>query len=158
MAIILPSLIGWKGDLFHYKRNQIFESENLKTLIVVVINYSKLKKLHARLLSTSWSNCSFPAFISEVDTKHIFWVLSIPSDPFHELKKRKEEFLWIKKQHGCRALFHRSLSWGGVQVLDGKKPSFSFHVFATVMSMTRILVFFWLNFCNFFVNREKYNI
>ena len=31
---------------------------------------------------TSWSNCSFSAFISEVDTEHICRVLSIPSDPF----------------------------------------------------------------------------
>ena len=38
-----------------------------------------------RIILTSWSNCSFPAFISEVDTNHIFRVLSIPSDPFQEL-------------------------------------------------------------------------
>ena len=30
-------------------------------------------------------NCSFPAIISEVDTKYICQVLSIPSDPFQEL-------------------------------------------------------------------------
>ena len=33
----------------------------------------------------SWSNCTFPAFISEVDNVHICRELSIPSDPFQEL-------------------------------------------------------------------------
>ena len=33
----------------------------------------------------SLSDCSFSAFISEVDTNYIFRVLSIPSDPFQEL-------------------------------------------------------------------------
>ena len=33
----------------------------------------------------SLSDCSFPAFISEVDTNYIFRVLLIPSDPFQEL-------------------------------------------------------------------------
>ena len=42
------------------------------------------KFLHG-FVKTSWSKCSFPAFISEVDTNHIFRVLSIPSDPFQEL-------------------------------------------------------------------------
>ena len=37
------------------------------------------------LQTTSWSNCSFPAFNSEVDTKYMLRVLSIPSDPFQEL-------------------------------------------------------------------------
>ena len=37
------------------------------------------------IYKTSWSNCSFPAFISEVDTIYICRVLSIPLDPFQKL-------------------------------------------------------------------------
>ena len=39
---------------------------------------------------TSWSDCSFSAFISEVDTKHIFRVLSTQSGPFQELNMINE--------------------------------------------------------------------
>ena len=42
-----------------------------------VISFSKI----------SWSTCSFPTFISQFDTNHIFGVLSIPSDSFQELRK-----------------------------------------------------------------------
>ena len=47
---------------------------------------------------TSWSNCSFSAFISEVDTEHICRVLSIPSDPFQELHmfRTKQHRKWSK--------------------------------------------------------------
>ena len=44
-----------------------------------------LRAKSATVYLTSWSNCCFPAFISEVDTKYIFRVLSILSDPFQEL-------------------------------------------------------------------------
>ena len=45
---------------------------------------TKRDNLKKRKRSTSWSNCSFSAFISEVGTEHICRVLSIPSDPFQE--------------------------------------------------------------------------
>ena len=41
-------------------------------------------KVRTETLVVSWSSCSFPAFISELDTNHIFRVLLIPLDPFQE--------------------------------------------------------------------------
>ena len=53
--------------------------------IICAKNWVLSKVVPQHLETTSWSNCSFPAFISEVDTKYIFRVLSIPLDPFQEL-------------------------------------------------------------------------
>ena len=42
-------------------------------------------QINDNLVLSAWSNCSFSAFIFEVDTEHICRVLSIQSDPFQEL-------------------------------------------------------------------------
>ena len=84
---LLHQKLKWKKPRFTYNfyfpvnfsiRNVSPEIENimwLKTYTNFVSEY----------ISISWSTCSFPAFISEFDTNHIFRVLSIPSDPFQEL-------------------------------------------------------------------------
>ena len=83
---LLHQKLKWKKPRFTYNfyfpvnfsiRNVSPEIENimwLKTYTNFVSEY----------ISISWSTCSFPAFISEFDTNHIFRVLSIPSDPFQE--------------------------------------------------------------------------
>ena len=66
------------------------------------------------MLSVFQSDCSFSAFISEVDTEHICRVLSIPSDPFHELhmlgqndtESGQKTFAFTKKSESLRGIFY----------------------------------------------------
>ena len=67
------------------------------------------------------SNFSFPAFISKVDTKYMFRVLSIPSDPFQELfvfltaileramdrRKKKAKTVRPARHHPSNELLHK---------------------------------------------------
>lgn len=58
MALILLSLMGRLNPLFHFKRN-LFEMEGLKSLNVVVLNYSKLKATsRCTFVNESWSRLS----------------------------------------------------------------------------------------------------
>ena len=49
------------------------------------LSFSLSLSLSLYLSLSSWSNCSFSAFISEFDTEHIFRVLSTPTGRYQEL-------------------------------------------------------------------------
>ena len=83
----------WARNRRRYIALPLITSPNLRVILISIqcfVVFSKESFLGTfpqyRATLTSWSNCSFSAFISEVDTVHICRVLSIPSDPFQELQ------------------------------------------------------------------------
>ena len=86
---ILPSVLLGQGPLCCSKMAQF-------SLWRMIISTDAIlqKSTSCEKKKVSWSTCSFPAFISEFDTNHIFRVLSIPSGPFQERKKVISKLKW----------------------------------------------------------------
>ena len=69
--------------LFSTKIKSIIHKENSRYIDISLLALKWLRNIQKRII-ISWSNCSFPAFISEVDTNHI---IIISSDYFPQYKR-----------------------------------------------------------------------